>query len=214
MELEERIRIFRQDLVKLDEDALFKKYFLKGNTYLFETLLKSNQLEKEFKKTIAQAFNTSPNNIYLVGSSKIGFSISPLKLFNPIDYKFKTTKKVADQSDLDVAIVDIKLFSRIGREVYNFTKGYNNKWEWNEYYKGKEKNTPNEIILCYKYFEYFTKGWFKIEYKPNAYDMCAPDWNLTKLLSELRKITNRKVNFAVYSGLFYFKGYHIANLAN
>lgn len=208
MTLEEKIHAFKSDLIAIDTSEVFDKYLMSSDSYLFSELQKNSNIELKIKSLIAHALQTNIDNVFLMGSAKLGFSISPRKLYNPLDFKFKSSRKIADKSDLDFAVVCPNLFSRIGREMYNFTNSFKNKWNTNEYY------TENkfDVMLAYKYFEYFTKGWFRIDYRPVGYDFCTNEWTTQKLKQDVYILTRRKLTIAIYSESFYFQNYHIDNL--
>lgn len=63
---------------------------------------------QEFKLTVANAVNTSPNNVAIIGSGKYGFSMGPNKAFRPFR---------PEESDIDVVIVSQNLFSSIWSEL-------------------------------------------------------------------------------------------------
>ena len=61
---------------------------------------------------IATQFSIHSNDVIVVGSAKLGYSVSPLKALKPFD----------DSSDIDVAIVSAKLFEVYWLEMYRAKK--------------------------------------------------------------------------------------------
>ena len=55
------------------------------------------------KAEISSHFGERPENVYLVGSAKLGFSIAPHKLWQPF----------SDESDIDVVIISEDLFKSL-----------------------------------------------------------------------------------------------------
>lgn len=70
-----------------------------------------------FRVTVANAVNTSPNNIAIVGSGKYGFSMAPGKAMQPF----------REGSDIDVVIVSPELFEKVWRDIRTAVySGYSN----------------------------------------------------------------------------------------
>lgn len=80
-------------------------------TYYFK--IKINTYWKEYNLKIAQVLGIHLNDIYIIGSGKIGFSIKPENEGRVFDGKFEKTNLVKDKSDIDIAIVNTKLFDYI-----------------------------------------------------------------------------------------------------
>lgn len=68
----------------------------------------ADDVHAEVREVVAKKFNLHPNHIIVVGSSKLGYSLSPEKAFKPFD----------SESDLDVALVDGSLFDRYWEEIH------------------------------------------------------------------------------------------------
>jgi hypothetical protein len=60
------------------------------------------------KEAIAAHFGIHSSAVVVVGSAKLGYSVSPHNTFKPFD----------DRSDIDVAVVDARLFERYWHEMY------------------------------------------------------------------------------------------------
>lgn len=214
MTIEERINDFKNDLIKekMDFEDIVKKHLIESETYFFNEYIKKKNAELELKTILSKSFSIDNENIFIVGSGKMGFSLKPKNLFKKFDNKYSFTKIIKDRSDLDIAIISDDLYQRIGKSMYNYTAAYNKKWEKNEYYPKK-----NELIfpvpLCYKYFEYYTKGWFRPDYKPLGFDFCE-NGSFEELKGKINKLIKRKGSIAIYQNWFYFSEYHINNIKN
>lgn len=150
------------------------------------------------------------NQVKVVGSGKLGFSLNPKNLFNPFDKLFLQTKKKKDKSDLDIAVISNDLFEFIGKSLFEYTNYYRKKWEYNEFYdvhSAKDFNVP----ICYKFFEYFTKGWFRLDFKPVGFDFCE-EGSFEELKQKVQSLTGRKIGLGIYQDWYYFKHYHMNNL--
>jgi hypothetical protein len=111
--IDERIEKFKAILEGSEhEEVIVQKYIVHGTPYIF----KDNE-DKYFdlKREIAAHFSRHYssihyNNIHMVGSAKLGFSIAPSKLWKPFDF----------ESDIDVVIVSSKLFEKIWEDIHQF----------------------------------------------------------------------------------------------
>lgn len=211
MTIENRINNFKEDLSggKLTEEQIFQKHILDSNSHLFTTELDSNT-EILVKQRVSNYLKTDLQTINLVGSAKVGFSMSPKNLFNHLDHYYNISKKSKDKSDLDIAIVSERLFERVGKSVFNFSNAYRVNWNKNEYYDNETSNIF-PVSLKYKYFEFYTKGWFRPDFKPDGFEICYPQ-NYETLKREIYKLTKRKASIAIYKNWFYFKSYHMDNI--
>ncbi|TXM66639.1 hypothetical protein FV226_23245 [Methylobacterium sp. WL12] len=61
----------------------------------------------DFRVTVANAINTNPNNIAIIGSGKFGFSMAPNKILRPF----------SERSDIDVVIVSPEVFEEVWRDI-------------------------------------------------------------------------------------------------
>lgn len=206
--------MFKKDIIenKLNPEQVVKKYLINGSCYYFEEIYKKPNIEKRLKELLAEAFSVNTSDIFIVGSGKVGFSLKPKNLFNSFDYKYSLTKLNKDKSDLDIVIISKKLYDSIGESLYNYTAAYNEKWKNNEFYT-LEKAKQFPVPLCYKCFEYYTKGWFRPDYKPFGFDFCNKG-SFENLKRDIASLTNRKGTIAIFQNWFYFSNYHITNIKN
>ena len=61
----------------------------------------------DFRVTVADAVDTNPNNVAIIGSGKYGFSMAPAKAMQPFH----------ELSDIDVVIVSPELFETIWADI-------------------------------------------------------------------------------------------------
>lgn len=102
-----------KDLMELDERSFIIKYFLRSENWYFEKILKISsdkilEATDDFKEIISATLGIAHNSVALVGSAKIGLSLSPSKekCFKP----FQVDDAERKASDLDIAIISEKLF--------------------------------------------------------------------------------------------------------
>lgn len=97
------IDIFKEELQSKDIHSVYRKYLLGHKIWYFETKLNlPNHADTydNFKVYMSERLNLHVNNIAIVGSAKIGFSLSPTKNYKLFD----------DDSDIDLVIVSRQLF--------------------------------------------------------------------------------------------------------
>ena len=209
MDQNKKIDLFKEDLLKgkLTLEEIFQKYIVDGNAYLFQQHLGDPDKEYQIKSIIADHLDVHIHEIVFVGSGKLGFSLKPKNLFNLFDEKFSQTKVNSDKSDLDIAVISSNLYNSIGKSMHEYTDSFKNKWLSNEYHQKNEFDVP----LCYKYFEYFSKGWFRPDMKPTGFEFCVIN-SYPKLQSKLYILLKRKASIGIYSEWHYFKHYHVQHL--
>lgn len=100
----------KNDLTNKDPKVFFREYFLYSPNWYFSSelgLSEGDQRKRlgELKTLISDATSVSFNNIQIVGSSSLGFSLAPDKKFKLFDEK----------SDFDIAIISSPLFSEMWR---------------------------------------------------------------------------------------------------
>jgi hypothetical protein len=61
----------------------------------------------DFRVSVANAINTNPNNVAIIGSAKYGFSMAP----------GKAMRKFSEESDVDVVIVSQELFETVWTDI-------------------------------------------------------------------------------------------------
>ena len=97
------LQAFKEDLKTRDILAVYRKYLLGHKIWYFETKLgMANHAEiyDDFKIYMSDRLNLHVNNLAIVGSAKIGFSLTPSKNF----------KHFNNDSDVDLIIVSRSLF--------------------------------------------------------------------------------------------------------
>lgn len=62
---------------------------------------------QDFRLSVANVIDTSPNNVAIVGSGKFGFSMAPTKALRPF----------GPQSDIDVVIVSSEMFNAVWKDI-------------------------------------------------------------------------------------------------
>ncbi len=162
-------------------DRIMNKYLLFGVPYIYKD---DENTYFELKEELSKHFAIQQTQIYIVGSSKLGFSISPYKRFKTID----------DDSDIDIAIIDEKLFDKYWKDVYSINIGLLSRSEEDDRrYK--------------KFVDYFFKGWVRPDFLPGK---MSKEW--FEYFKGLYGKYNRKVAVGIYRDNEFFMGYHRNNI--
>ncbi|MBY0011627.1 hypothetical protein [Paenibacillus typhae] len=143
------------DLERLDVRNFYMKYIVKSYNWYFSEILEIPEKDllntiDEFKDIVSSNIGVSFNNVMMVGSSKVGYSLSPKKNFKAFELNTDSKSK----SDIDVAIISQDLFKSfwdLYRKSYNikFQRAYT--YISREIYRGyiNERNLK-EIDACRK----------------------------------------------------------------
>lgn len=112
--VDERIRRFKADLPALLAPAIVQRYITQGECFALD-----ERQHIAVKTEVAQHFQIHPNEVVVVGSGKMGFSIAPDKRYRPF----------RDESDLDLAVVSATLFDDIWRRAYDYRMEEGATWQ-------------------------------------------------------------------------------------
>ncbi|MCG7502221.1 hypothetical protein MHM83_10090 [Tenacibaculum sp. Mcav3-52] len=205
--IKDRITSLKTDLIEknFSIERVLQKHIIEIEPFLFTA--ENRDLEYNIRTIISKALQVHLNEVVIVGSAKIGYSLSPKKLYNEFDEKYKNTKKIKDKSDIDIAVISPSLFDSLNKTLYNFTNGLKDGWIDNEYYKKSRFPVP----LNYQFYKYSYKGWFRPDFKPSGFEICK-EGNFEELKREIQELTGRKLGLGIYKNWYFFKNYHIANL--
>jgi len=193
---------------QLSEEAIFQKFFVSGETFFFDKIWQNKDDEWNLKSSIAKALSVSINEIYIVGSSKTGFSMNPQKMGFSFDESYLKSGEEKDKSDIDVAIVSEPLFDNLANLLFRYTRQYREKWVENHIYRKDKFDVP----LCFKFLEYLAKGWFRPDMKPIGFNYPDSQKPIEHDLRVWKNHFSRKVSHAVYRNWFYFREYHLLNI--
>lgn len=133
------------------------------------------------KAAIAEQFNIHPNEVIVVGSAKLGFSIAPTKRY----------RAFGEASDIDVAIVSPQLFDRVWREVFGFLDSASS-WQ-----------TQREFS------NYFVRSWVRPDKLPSATSFRFTDewFAFFRHLSNTREYGDIKISGGLYRDWVFIEKY-------
>ena len=100
---QESLDRYKEDLRTLSPIQIVRKHIIYG-----ESCILSRNQYLDLRSEVAEKFQLHPNEVLVVGSAKLGFSIVPKKRYRPF----------CDESDIDVAIVSSRLFDEIWETVF------------------------------------------------------------------------------------------------
>lgn len=126
---------FRSDLTALGNADMVGKHILSGSCHALD-----DDLHWRLRKAVADRLSVYPNQVVVVGSARLGFSIVEHKLLRPF----------GDTSDIDVAVVSSELFDDYWQRVYQYERdgGY---WERSADFK-----------------RYLFRGWMRPDLLPSS----------------------------------------------
>lgn len=191
------IEEIKANLEKQTEKQFYTEYIIKSPNWYFENEL-GNSLEEsirvsdDVKLIISENFKISFNSVMMVGSGKIGYSLSPKKLFQP----FNNDEKVRKVSDLDFAIISSELF--------------------NEYWRKFRKSFKYQYRDTYLHiYQDLYRGYIN-ERNIVTVDGCRRDWNELVSSSKKELLTNffikNEISFRVYRSWEDFEDYNMQNI--
>ncbi|MDR1291110.1 MAG: hypothetical protein LBK06_07915 [Planctomycetaceae bacterium] len=102
------LETIKEDMRKMKESQFFVKYFLPPATWYFynearQDENKMNEMMEQFAEIVSVSLSVSSASIFIVGSAKLGYRLSPRKddkLFRPF----------GNSSDFDIAILSNRMF--------------------------------------------------------------------------------------------------------
>lgn len=190
----------KTDLSVLTAEQFYTKYIVCSENWYLENILKFPTTDRayvleEYRLIISNHLNISINSILMVGSGKIGYSLSPIekKKFKP----FNMDEKIRNISDLDIAIISPELFNTFWRSIRcSYKQIYKDLYEkhiFREIYRGyiNERNLE-EIDGCRKIWIDLVKGAKK------------------KLMEEF--YIKNEITFRLYNSWEDFQDYNIQNI--
>ncbi len=187
MSIDETIKEFRNKLETVDEKILVRKFITSGNCYVI------NEDEySELKSIIADHFSIHPNEVLIVGSGKLGFSLSE----NTTKGKFRY-RHFSESSDIDVAIISQSLFDEIWKLLYDYTedKGYWSKQQ--------------------EFTSYHFQGWMRPDMLPITprFDFTQTKWwDFFNELTSSQKFGDYKIRGGLYRDWHFLEKYQLKSI--
>lgn len=175
-EIDKRIDEFKNALTDLNPTQIIRKHLISGESAILE-----NSSYFDLRCEVANRFSVHPNEVLVVGSSKLGFSIAPGKRY----------RHFCDTSDVDVVIVSASLFDKMWKTVHRFSNqgGY---WERSNEFK-----------------DYLFRGWIRPDKLPpsNIFAFGRGWWEFFNSLSSDGRFSVYKITGALYKDWYFLEAY-------
>ena len=173
---EKRLCQFIKDLKDLSPIQIVRKHIISGEC----CMLSQNEYFK-LRSEIADYFELHPNEVLVVGSAKLGFSIAPDKRFCLFHA----------ESDIDVVIVSSKLFDEVWEYVYSYKQ---DGGDWQE---------------SGKFIDYLFQGWIRPDKLPRSprFPFGKKWWSFFLGLNGNQKYDNYTISGALYKSYLFLENY-------
>lgn len=177
-EIEKNKVAFKEDLHKLSHEDVIRKYITSG-----ECALLDHSRYFELRKVVSEKFSARHEEILVVGSGKLGFSIAPNKRF----------RNFQDTSDIDVSIVSPKLFDEVWLKILKFDSD-------GEFAMWDEKRA---------FLKYLYKGWIRPDLLPSSgkFTLSVEWWDFFRELTSSGKYCEYKISGSLYRSHDYLELY-------
>ncbi|QDT48753.1 hypothetical protein Pan258_27980 [Symmachiella dynata] len=175
-DLARRIQSFKSDLAILNAVDMARRHVVFGECAAIDA-------EEYFRlrTLVAGKFEVHPNDVLIVGSGKLGFSIAPSKRYQPF----------GDSSDLDVVIISERFFDLAWTDVHRYFShgGY---WEQSD-----------------KFRDYLFSGWFRPDKLPpdQKFPFGKEWWEFFNEISASREFSTSRIRGAIYKNWYFLEAY-------
>lgn len=175
-ELNERIATFKRDLIRFDAIEISRRHIVFGECAVIDP-------DEYFRlrSVVARRYDLHPNDVLVVGSGKLGFSIAPSKQYRPF----------SDESDLDVVIISERLFDIVWQDVHRYFNqgGY---WEHANAFQ-----------------QYLFRGWLRPDKLPpdHKFPFGKAWWEFFNHLSASREYSISRIRGAIYRNWYFLEAY-------
>lgn len=163
-----RLDRFMKDLRDREVNDTVRKHILLGDCYILNP-----DSHYDFRSTISGHYKIHPEEVHIVGSGQLGFSIADGKRYRPFSIK----------SDIDVAIVSSDLFDRVWTTVVRYD-GQGADWRENKS----------------MFRKYLMNGWIRPDALPQAesFSLTREWWQFFQKLSSETQNGRFKVSGGLY----------------
>lgn len=164
-----------------DITEIVRKYLLHGVPFVFD---KKEEDYFEFRNIIAKHFGIGFHEVFIVGSSKLGYS-------------YHKDSSFSLESDIDVVLVNENLFENFYYNVCEYQYGIDN---------GLVTTTQEERTVYNKFLKYLVKGWMRPDKLPPKIQNAAIKSAWFNFFESISYGKSPVGNYKVSGGLF--KSYH------
>ena len=174
-EVKERLKEFKADLNILTPIQIVRKHIIFG-----ECCELSRQNYFDLRSEVAKNFGLHPNEVLVVGSAKLGFSIAPDKEYNLF----------SDESDIDVVLVSSTLFDEYWNQVFSYKKK-NPYWDEHDF------------------TGYLFKGWIRPDKFPRSklFPSGKDWWDFFLSITSSGRFGDYNIRGGLYQSYFFLENY-------
>ena len=171
-----RIDQFEEDLRHLSSIQIVRKHIIFG-----ECCILSQHQYFKLRSEVADHFGLHPNEVLVVGSAKLGFSVVPKKRYRPF----------CDESDIDVVLVSSRYFDQIWEDVFTYKREGSHWPEFREFVR------------------YLFDGWIRPDKLPRSdmFPFGRKWWEFFQEVTRRGTYGDFKVGGALYKSYFFLEEY-------
>lgn len=175
-DVDNRLNQFKKDLIKYTSIQIVRKHIISGDCFIL-----SQDKYFDLRSRVANHFGLHPNEVIVVGSAKLGFSVAPRNRY----------REFCDDSDIDVALVSAPLFDQIWQDVFDYR--YEGPY-WPEYKQ---------------FAKYLFRGWIRPEMLPRStrFPFRKKWWDFFLTITKSGKYGNYKIRGGLYRSYFFLENY-------
>ena len=173
-----RIESFKQDLKVKDPLDTVRRLIINGSCAAMP-----DDKYYELRKRVADNFGIHTNEVLVVGSGKLGFSIAPEKRY----------REFCSESDIDLVVVSESLFNEFWRLVHEYWIEYG-QWDG---FSGFRK--------------YLFVGWIRPDMLPpsGTFDIALQWWEFFNALTAKDGLSMHKIAGALYKDWRFLESYQL-----
>ena len=172
---QQRISKFRSDLLKLEIGPLVQRHITTGPSFLLD-----DDRYHLLRARVAAEFALHPNEVLMVGSAKLGFSIIQKQRYRPF----------GEESDIDLAVVSSQLFDTFAEAAFDY-------WQHSRYWPKYE--------TCVKYM---FRGWIRPDLLPPELAQGKRWWEFFRGLAAEGMFGAYQIRAGLYKSWRYLDSYH------
>jgi hypothetical protein len=180
-EIEKQILHFKSDLKTMSPVDIVRRHIIHGECFILD-----DAAYFDLRVKVAAQYNLHPNDVLVVGSGKLGFSIAPKKEY----------RHFGNSSDVDVVVVSSILFDSLWKKVhyYSMHGGY---WEHFQEFK-----------------DFLFHGWIRPDKFPpeKSFEEAMRWWAFFNELSKTGAYSSFKVRGAIYRDWHFLESYQLRSV--